>query len=100
VLGEESVRYWTTLGGPRKLRKLRAEEGIPTPLCRSRGVVKALDLVTREKAVVLRNANSRYNVEVADFTRSNSLPIFFLIFTKFESEGFLFHITWQWEGGV
>jgi hypothetical protein len=50
--------------------------------------------------VVLRNANSRYNVEVADFTRSNSLPIFFLIFTKFESEGFLFHITWQWEGGV
>jgi hypothetical protein len=27
VLGEESVRYWTTLGGPRKIRKLRVEEG-------------------------------------------------------------------------
>jgi hypothetical protein len=99
VLGEESVRYWTTLGGPRKIRKLRAEEGIPTPLCRSWGVVEALDLVTREKAVVLRNAGSRYNLEVADFTRGNSLPIFSLIFTKFESEGFLFQTTWQWEGG-
>jgi hypothetical protein len=98
VLGEESVRYWTTLGGPRKIRKLRAEEGIPTPLCRSRGIVEAPDLVTREKAVVLRNASSRYNVEVADFTRGNSLPIFSLIFTEFESEGFLFHTTWQWEG--
>jgi hypothetical protein len=64
------VRYWTTLGGPRKIRKLRAEEGIPTPLCRSRGVVEAPDLVTREKAVVLRNASSRYNVEVADFSRA------------------------------
>jgi hypothetical protein len=76
VLGEESVKYWTTLGGPRKIRKLRAEEGILTPLCRSRGVVEALALVTREKAVVLRNAGSRYNVEVADFTKGNSLPIF------------------------
>jgi hypothetical protein len=94
VLGEESVRYWTTLGGPRKIRKLRAEEGIPTPLCRSRGIVEAPDLVTRKKAVVLRNAGSRYNVEVADFTRGNSLPIFYLIFTEFESEGFLFHTTW------
>jgi hypothetical protein len=100
VLGEEFVRYWTTLGGLRKIRKLRAEEGIPTPLYRSWGVVEALDLVTREKAVVLRNAGSRYNVEVADFTRGNSLPIFSLIFTEFESEGFLFHTTWQWEGGV
>jgi hypothetical protein len=97
VLGEESVRYWTTLGGPKKIRKLRAEEGIPTPLCRSRGVVEAPDLVTRKKAVVLRNAGSRYNVEVADFTRGNSLPIFSLIFTEFESEGFLFHTTWRWE---
>jgi hypothetical protein len=97
VLEEESVKYWTTLGGP---RKLRAEEGIPTPLCRSRGVVEAPDLVTREKAVVLRNASSRYNVEVADFTKGNSLPIFSLIFTEFESEGFLFHTTWQWEGGA
>jgi hypothetical protein len=100
VLGEESVRYWTTLGGPRKIRKLRAKEGIPTPLCRSRGIVEAPDLVTREKAVVLRNTGSRYNVEVADFTRGNSLPIFSLIFTEFESEGFLFHTTWQWEGGA
>jgi hypothetical protein len=95
VLGEESVKYWTTLGGPRKIRKLQAEEGIPTPLCRSRGVVEASDLVTREKAVVLRNTGSRYNVEVADFTKGNSLPIFSLIFTEFESEGFLFHTTWQ-----
>jgi hypothetical protein len=100
VLGEELVRYWTTLGGPRKIRKLWAEEGIPTPLYRSWGVVEALDLVTREKAVVLKNASSRYNVEVADFTNGNSLPIFSLIFTEFESEGFLFHTTWQWEGGV
>jgi hypothetical protein len=95
VLGEESVRYWTTLGGSRKIRKLRAEKGIPIPLCRSRGVVEAPDLVTREKAVVLRNVGSRYNLEVADFTRGNSLPIFSLIFTEFESEGFLFHTTWQ-----
>jgi hypothetical protein len=56
--------------------------------------VEALDLVTREKAVVLRNTGSRYNVEVADFTRGNLLPIFSLIFTEFESEGFLFHTTW------
>jgi hypothetical protein len=100
VLGEESMRYWTTLGGPKKIRKLRAEEGIPIPLCRSRGVVEAPDLVIREKAVVLRNAGSRYNVEVVDFTRGNLLPIFSLIFTEFESEGFLFYITWQWEGGA
>ena len=37
----------------------------------------------------MRNAGFRYNVEVADFTRSNSLPIFSLIFTEFESKGFL-----------
>jgi hypothetical protein len=95
VLGEESVRYWTILGIPRKIRKLRVEEGIPIPLCRSQGVVEAPDLVTREKAVVLRNTGSQYNVEVVDFTRGNSLPIFSLIFTEFESEGFLFHTTWQ-----
>jgi hypothetical protein len=41
----------------------------------------------------LRNAGSRYNVEVVDFTKGNSLPIFSLIFTEFESEGFLFHTT-------
>jgi hypothetical protein len=93
------VRYWTTLGGLRKIKKLQAEEGIPTPLYRSRGIVEAPDLVTREKAVVLRNAGSRYNVEVVDFNRGNSLPIFSLIFIEFESEGFLFHTTWQWEGG-
>jgi hypothetical protein len=62
-------------------------------------IVEAPDLVIREKAVVLRNAGSRYNVEVADFTRGNSLPIFSLIFTEFESEGFLFHTTWQGGGG-
>jgi hypothetical protein len=100
VLGEESVRYWTILGGPRKIRKLRVEEGIPTPLCRSRGIVEAPDLVTGEKAMVLRNAGSRYNVEVVDFTKGNSLRIFSLIFIEFESEGFLFHTTWQWEGGA
>jgi hypothetical protein len=100
VLGEESMRYWTTLNGLRKIRKLRAEEGIPIPLDRSQGVVEVPDLVTREKAVLLRNAGSRYNVEVADFTRGNSLPIFSLIFTKYESKGFLFHTTWQWEGGA
>jgi hypothetical protein len=100
VLGEESVKYWTILGGPRKIRKLRAEEGIPTPLYRSRGIVEAPDLVIGEKAVVLRNAGSQYNVEVVDFTKGNSLPIFSLIFTEFESEGFLFHTTWQWEGGA
>jgi hypothetical protein len=101
VLGKESVRYWTILGGPRKIRKLRVEEGIPTPLYRSRGVVEALDLVTRKKAVVLRNAGSRYNVEVVDFTRGNSLPAFSLIFIEFESEGFLFHVAmgrWSLEG--
>jgi hypothetical protein len=100
VLGEESVKYWTIFGGPRKIRKLRAEEGILTSLCRSWVVVATPDLVTREKAVVLRNAGSRYNVEVVDFTKGNSLPIFSLIFTEFESKGFLFHTTWQWEGGA
>ena len=58
MLGEESVRYEITWGRPRKIRKLRAEEGISIPLCRSRGVVEALDLVIREKVVVLRNAGS------------------------------------------
>jgi hypothetical protein len=90
VLGEESVRYWTTLGGPRKIRRLRVEEGIPAPLCRSRGVMEASDLVTREKAVVLRNAGSRYNVEVVDFTKGNSLPIFSLIFTELRVKAFCF----------
>jgi hypothetical protein len=101
VLGEESMKYWTTLGGPRKIRKLRAEEGIPIPLCRSRGVGEAPNLVTREKAVVLRNAGSRYNVEVADFTKGNSLPIFSLIFTEFENAGSRYYVAvgrWSLEG--
>jgi hypothetical protein len=63
-------------------------------------VVEAKDLVTGDKTVVLQNAGSRYQVEVEDFTTGNTLPMFFLIFTEFESEGFLFHTTWQWEVGM
>ena len=63
-------------------------------------MVDAKDLVTREKAVVLKNVGTWYNVEVADFTKGNTLPTFSLIFIEFESEGFLFHITWQWEVGT
>ena len=72
----------------------------PVPLCRSWGVVEAPDSITREKAMVLRNAGSRYNVEVTEFTKGNSLSIFSLIFTEFESEGFLFQTMWQWKGGA
>jgi len=100
VLSEESIKYWTALGGPQKIRKLRAEERLPAPLCRSRGLVDTKDLVIGEKAVVLKNAGSRYNIEVADFTEGNTLPTFSLTFTEFESEGFMFHTTWQWEVGV
>jgi hypothetical protein len=100
VLSENSVKYWTALGGPRKIRELRKETGIAATLCRARGVVKAKDLVTGEKAVVLRNVGSRYEVEVEDFTTSNTLSTFSLIFTEFENEGFLFHTTWQWEVGT
>ena len=100
VLSEDSVKYWTALGGPQKIRKLRIEEQLAAPLCRSRGVVDAKDLVTRKKSMVLKNAGTRYNVEVADFTKGNILPTFSLIFTEFESEGFLFHTTWQWEVGT
>jgi hypothetical protein len=60
-------------------------------------VVEAMDLVTGDKAIVLRNASSWYQVEVEDFTTGNTLPTFSLIFTEFENEGFLFHTTWQWE---
>jgi hypothetical protein len=56
--------------------------------------VEAKDLVTGDKAVVLWNAGSRYQVEVEDFTIGNTLPTFSLIFIEFESEGFLFHTTW------
>jgi hypothetical protein len=100
VLSENSVKYWTALGGPRKIRELRKETGVTATLCRARGVVDAKDLVTRDKAVVLRNAGSRYQVEVEDFTTGNTLPAFSLIFTEFESEGFFFHTTWQWEVGT
>ena len=95
MLGEEFMKYWITVGGPRKIRKLWAYESIPTPLCRSREVVKVLDMVIRQKVVVLKKVGSRYNMEVADFTRGNSLSIFSFIFTEFETEGFLFHTTWQ-----
>jgi hypothetical protein len=94
VLSENSVKYWTTLGGPRKIRELRRETGVAATLCRARGVVEAKALVTGDKAVVLRNIGSRYQVEVEDFTTGNTLSTFSLIFTEFESEGFLFHTTW------
>jgi hypothetical protein len=100
VLSENSVKYWTGLGVPHKIRELRRETGVATTLCRARGVVEAKDLVTGDKAVVLRNAGSRYQVEVEDFTTGNTLPTFSLIFIEFESEGFLFHTTWQWEVGT
>jgi hypothetical protein len=100
VLSENSVKYWTVLGGPRKIRELRRETGVVATFCRARGVVEAKDLVTGDKAVVLWNAGLRYQVEVEDFTTGNTLPAFSLIFTKFESEGFLFHTTWQWEVGT
>jgi hypothetical protein len=95
VLSENSVKYWTALGGPRKIRELRKETGVTATLCRAQGVVEAKDLVTGDKAVVLRNASSRYQVEVEDFTTGNTLPAFSLIFTEFKSEGFFFHTTWQ-----
>jgi hypothetical protein len=94
VLSENSLKYWTALGGPHKIRELRKETGVAATLYRARGVVEAKDLVTRDKAIVLRNASLRYQVEVEDFTTGNTLPTFFLIFTEFESEGFLFHTTW------
>jgi molybdate-binding protein len=83
VLSENFVKYWTTLGGLRKIRELRRETGVATTLCRARGVVEAKDLVTGDIAIVLRNAGSRYQVEVEDFTTGNTLPAFSLIFTKF-----------------
>jgi hypothetical protein len=100
VLSENSVKYWTALGGPRKIRELRKETGVAATLCRARGMVEAKDLVTGDKAVVLRNAGSQYQVEVEDFTTGNTLSTFSLIFTEFKSEGFLFHTTWQWEVGT
>jgi hypothetical protein len=94
------VKYWTVLGGSRKIRELRKETGVAATLCRARGVEEAKDLVTGDKAVVLRNAGLRYQVEVEDFTTGNTLPAFSLIFTEFESEGFLFYATWLWEVGT
>jgi hypothetical protein len=100
VLSKNSVKYWTALGGPHKIRELRKETGVATTLCRARGVVETKGLVTGDKAIVLRNAGSRYQVEFEDFTTSNTLPTFSLNFTEFESEGFFFHTTWQWEVGT
>jgi hypothetical protein len=100
VLSENFVKYWIALGGLRKIWELRRETGVAATLCRAGGVVEAKDLVTGDKAVVLRNAGSRYQVEVEDFTTGNTLPAFSLIFTEFESEGFFFHTTWQWEVGT
>jgi hemin uptake protein HemP len=100
MLSENSVKYWTALGAPRRIRELRRETRVATTLCRARGVVEAKNLVTGDKAVLLRNAGSQYQVEVEDITTGNTLRMFFLIFTKFESEGFLFHTTWQWEVGT
>jgi hypothetical protein len=94
VLSENSVKYWTALGGPCKIWELRKETRVAATLCRARGVVEAKDLVTGDKAVVLRNSGSRYQVEVEDVTTGNTLPAFSLIFTQFKSEGFLFHTTW------
>jgi hypothetical protein len=100
VLSKNSVKYWIALGGPRKIQELRREIGIVATLYRTRGVVEAKDLVTGDKKVVLWNAGSRYQAEVEDFTTGNTLPTFSLIFTEFESEGFLFHTTWQLEIGM
>lgn len=69
-------------------------------LCQSQGMVEIKDLVTEEKVVVLKNARSRYNIEVVDFTKDKMLPTCSLIFTKFKSEGFLFNIMWQSEVGT
>jgi hemin uptake protein HemP len=80
--------------------RLRKETRVAATLCRTQGVVEAKDLVTGDKAVVLRNEGLRYQVEVEDFTTGNTLSTFSLIFTEFESEGFLFHTTWQWEVGM
>jgi hypothetical protein len=95
MLSENSVKYWTALWGPHRIRELRRETGIVATLCRARGVVEAKDLVTGDKEVVLQNAGLRYQVEVEDFSTSNTLSTFSFIFTEFESEGFLFHTTWQ-----
>jgi hypothetical protein len=100
VLSENSVKYWTALGGPRRIQELRRKTGVAATLCRARGVVEAKDLVTGDKVVVLWNASLQYQVEFEDFTIGNTLPTFSLIFTEFESEGFLFHTTWQWEVGT
>jgi hypothetical protein len=56
VLSENSVKYWTALGGLRKIRELRKDKGVTATLCKARGVVEAKDLVTGDKVVVLRNA--------------------------------------------
>lgn len=89
------MRCWTSSGGPKRIRSLRVEEQVTAPLCHSQGVVDAKDLVTREKVVVLKNVGPCYRVEFVDVTKSNTLPIFSLIFTKFGSVRFFFHTMWQ-----
>ena len=84
------MRYWIALGGLKKIRRFWEEKNILIPLYRSQGIVETFDLVIGKKAVVLKNIGSRYTVEVEDFIKGNLLPTFSLIFTKFESEGFLF----------
>jgi hypothetical protein len=76
VLSETSMKYWTALGGLRKIRELQRDTEVAATICRARGVVEAKDLVTRDKAVVLRNAGSQYQVEVEDFTTGNTLFTF------------------------
>ena len=98
VLNENFVKYWTALEGLRKIREFRCERRVAAILCRARRVVEVL--VIKDKAIVLRNISLPYQVEVEDFTTDNTLPTFFLIFTEFESKGFLFHTTWQWEVGT
>jgi hypothetical protein len=63
-------------------------------------MVEVADLVMGEKIVILKNARSQYNVEVADFTNGNMLPTFSFILTEFKNKGFQFHITWQWIVGT
>jgi hypothetical protein len=40
VLSDNSVKYWTALGGPHKIRELWKEIGVAATLCRARGVVE------------------------------------------------------------
>jgi hypothetical protein len=83
-----------------KDKRLWIEERVAAPLCQSPGVVEVADLVIGEKAMVLKNVGSQYYMEVANFTKNNTLPTFSLIFNEFKNEGFLFNTTWQWKVGT